>query len=75
MTETTGFEMGWKPCPFCGSKQIKFDKCTLKVKCAKCYATSGFLSKYINEGLSEDEAARTAWNTRYQEGVTDGVPQ
>ena len=63
----------WKRCPFCGSRKIKFSKCTLKVKCAECNATSGFLSKYINQGMSEEEAARTAWNTRYEEGVTNGI--
>lgn len=57
----------WKPCPFCGSRKIKFDKCTLRVKCADCFATSGFISKYINKGLNEEDSAREAWNTRYKE--------
>lgn len=57
----------WKPCPFCGSRKIRFDHCTLRVRCAMCFATSGMITKYINQGMKEEEAARTAWNTRYEE--------
>ena len=53
------------PCPFCGGKKIKFDKCTKRVRCANCFATSGMISKFIAQGMNEDEAALAAWNTRY----------
>ena len=57
----------WKPCPFCGAKKIKFDPCTLRVRCGECRATSGLITRYIAEGLSEQEAARAAWNVRAYE--------
>ena len=53
-----------KPCPFCGSRNIKFDKCTKRVRCKDCYATGGLITLYINKGLSEDEAVLAAWNER-----------
>ena len=65
----------WKPCPFCGSEKIKFDKCTLRVKCANCFATSGFISKYVSQGISEQDAAKMVWNNRFVGlgEVNDGV--
>lgn len=53
-----------KPCPFCGSKNIKIDKCTKRIRCKDCFATSGLITRYINKGLSEDEAVVAAWNER-----------
>jgi hypothetical protein len=32
-----------KPCPFCGSVEIKVDKCTARVRCKNCFATGGQL--------------------------------
>lgn len=54
----------WKPCPFCGSRNIKFDPCTLRVRCGDCRATSGLITKYLKTGKTEEEAAREAWNDR-----------
>ena len=57
----------FKPCPFCGCTDIRFDKCTLRVRCKGCFATSGTITKYINEGMTEEEAAKAAWNERNYE--------
>lgn len=59
--------MSFKECPFCGSEKIKFDKCTLRVRCGSCFATSGLITKFINLGMETEEAAIAAWNTRYAE--------
>lgn len=56
-----------KPCPFCGSIEIKIDKCTSRVRCKNCFATSGMISKLVNQGISEEDAPLRAWNTRYAE--------
>lgn len=56
-----------KPCPFCGSLEIRIDKCTSRVRCKNCYATSGLISKLVNTGTNETEAAVMAWNTRSYE--------
>ena len=53
-----------RPCPFCGSRNIKFDPCTLRVRCGDCRATSGLITRFIREGITEQAAAREAWNTR-----------
>ena len=56
-----------KPCPFCGSLEIRIDKCTSRVRCKNCYATSGLISKLVSTGTNETEAAVKAWNTRSYE--------
>ena len=56
-----------KPCPFCGSKRIRVDHCTKRVRCQECFATSGIISKFIKDGTSENEAPLLAWNTRFYE--------
>lgn len=56
-----------KPCPFCGSILIQVDKCTTRVRCKNCFATSGMISKLVNEGVSEEDAPIIAWNTRAYE--------
>lgn len=56
-----------KPCPFCGSMEIRIEKCTARVRCKNCYATSGMISKLVNQGVSEDKAPIVAWNTRSYE--------
>ncbi len=56
-----------KPCPFCGSTEIKIDMCTARVRCKNCFATSGMISKLIKQGVSEEDAPLMAWNTRYAE--------
>lgn len=53
-----------KPCPFCGSENLKFDKCVCKVTCLDCYAKSPNISKFKKEGVSDEEATILAWNTR-----------
>ena len=53
-----------KPCPFCGSTNIITEKCTKRVRCRDCFATSGFITPYINQGMSEEEAMIMAWNKR-----------
>ena len=58
---------GWKPCPFCGSTIVKFDPCTLRVRCGSCRATSGVITKFVSQGMTEKEAARAAWNERTNE--------
>lgn len=60
-------EKKWRPCPFCGSTEIKFDPCTLRVRCKKCRATSGLISRFTNLGMAEEDAARAAWNERANE--------
>lgn len=56
-----------KPCPFCGEIDIQIDKCTSRVRCKRCFATSGMISRLINKGVSEEDAPLTAWNTRAYE--------
>ena len=56
-----------KPCPFCGSTDIKLDKCTARVRCKNCFATSGMISRLIAYGTSEELAPIMAWNTRAYE--------
>lgn len=53
-----------KPCPFCGSRKIRFDKCTKRARCAECFATSGLITPFINQGKTEEEALYMAWNRR-----------
>lgn len=57
-----------KPCPFCGSTMIRFDKCTRRARCGKCFASGGLITPFINQGMSEDEAMREAWNRRVADG-------
>lgn len=59
-----------KPCPFCGSIDIRIDKCTSRVRCKNCFCTSGLIGRLVeySEKLSEEEAAVKAWNTRYKDG-------
>lgn len=61
-----------KPCPFCGSRNIKMDKCSKRVRCANCYATSGLIAKFRKENMTDDEAAICAWNTREDYAENDG---
>lgn len=56
-----------KPCPFCGSTNIKIDRCSTRVRCGDCFATSGLISKYKEDGMTDVEASEKAWNTRYAE--------
>jgi len=56
-----------KPCPFCGSIHIQVDKCTKRVRCKDCFATSGMITKLIQKGVPEEEAPIRAWNTRSYE--------
>lgn len=60
-----------KPCPFCGSTNIKIDKCTLRVRCGNCFATSGLISKFVKDGKKDFEAALIAWNTRSEDAEND----
>lgn len=57
-----------KPCPFCGSTDIKIDKCTARVRCKNCFATSGLVSRYKDKG---DKAPIWAWNERYEDAKND----
>ena len=65
-------EMRYKPCPFCGSTDIAHDKCTQRVRCRNCRATSGMISKWFNMGFTETESAVMAWNTRWND-ADDGT--
>lgn len=56
-----------KPCPFCGSVHVQIDKCTKRVRCKDCFATSGIITKLIQKGVPEEEAPIRAWNTRSYE--------
>lgn len=56
-----------KPCPFCGEINISIDKCTSRVRCKSCFATSGMISKLVNQGVKEEDAPIIAWNTRAYE--------
>ena len=56
-----------KPCPFCGSTDVMLDKCTARARCKKCFATSGMISKLVNQGVDEKDAPLMAWNTRAYE--------
>lgn len=63
-----------KPCPFCGEINIQIDKCTSRVRCKSCFATSGLISKLINQGVPPEMAPIVAWNTRYYENAeNDGT--
>lgn len=57
-----------KPCPFCGNKDIFFDRCTSHIMCIKCGAKAPFISKFMTPERTESEAAIAAWNTRAYEG-------
>ena len=59
--------MDVKPCPFCGSYNIAIDKCTSRVRCKNCFATSGLISKYLTKTERKEDAALMAWNTRINE--------
>lgn len=59
--------MDIKPCPFCGSYNIIVNKCTERVRCKDCFATSGMISKYLNKAEKKEDAAILAWNTRAYE--------
>lgn len=56
-----------KPCPFCGSTEIMIDKCTTRVRCKKCFASSGLISKLTQKGVPEELAPLLAWNERFYE--------
>lgn len=58
------FEPILKACPFCGSTNIKIDKCVSRARCGDCMATSGLITKYVNQGMDNQEALITVWNTR-----------
>ena len=59
-----------KPCPFCGSVDIRIDKCTARVRCKNCFATSGLIGRFVaySENVSQEKAALQAWNTRWTDG-------
>lgn len=58
---------GLKPCPFCGNPDVWISKCASSVQCRKCFCKSPMITKFVAQGMSETEAARAAWNTRYGE--------
>lgn len=62
-----------KPCPFCGSVEIKVDKCTARVRCKNCFATGGLISRLVkySEMMAQEDAAVLAWNTRCENGSKD----
>ena len=62
-----------KPCPFCGSLDIRIDKCTSRVRCKNCFCTSGLIGRLVKyaDKMSEEEAAVKAWNTRWNNGSTN----
>lgn len=60
-----------KPCPFCGSKKIKIDRCTKRVRCGECFATSGIISRHMKDGLTDYDAAIIAWNERYDDAKNE----
>lgn len=61
-----------KPCPFCGSTELIIDRCTARVRCRNCYATSGLITKLLGEYKKSDQNAPIkAWNVRSYE-KTDG---
>lgn len=57
-----------KPCPFCGGLNIQFDKCTKRARCKDCFSTSGFITPFIAQGMTEEEAMYAAWNRREHAG-------
>lgn len=58
-----------KPCPFCGSVEIHFDKCTSRVRCKNCFCTSGLIARLVEYSKINDENAPIiAWNTRWKDG-------
>lgn len=67
MDKVVEIEIYPKPCPFCGSTDIRIDKCTSRVRCKNCFATSGMISRLISYGVKEEDAPLIAWNTRYAE--------
>lgn len=60
------YEIEIKPCPFCGSTNIKVDKCTSRVRCGNCFCTSGMIGKLVVD-INDKDAAIKAWNTRVGE--------
>ena len=57
-----------KKCPFCGSEDVKINKCTMKTQCKNCFATGPFISRFMKDGRTEEEAAVLAWNWRETNG-------
>ena len=55
-----------KPCPFCGSTDIKIDRCVSRVRCGNCFCTSGLITKLAPDPMAEN-AALMAWNKRFYE--------
>lgn len=62
-----------KPCPFCGSKDIKFAAFDAKdggvvlcMMCIKCEACGPTVDPRPNEGEAEYNDAISAWNRRKQ---------
>ena len=55
-----------KPCPFCGSTNIKIDKCVSRVRCGNCFSASGLISVLAPDPKA-DNAALMAWNKRFYE--------
>ena len=61
-----------KPCPFCGSRKIRIDHCTKRVRCATCFATSGLITPHKKDGMTDQEAAIATWNERCENAENDG---
>jgi len=52
-----------KPCPFCGSDNLKFNKCASMIYCLNCGARNPRISKFLKD-VTEEEATILSWNTR-----------
>ena len=53
-----------KPCPFCGSNNLKFNKCASMIYCLSCGARNPRISKFLKDDVTEEEATVLSWNTR-----------
>ena len=53
-----------KSCPFCGSTEVKFNVCTLRISCKNCFASGPLIGKVVKQLKEERESAIEAWNTR-----------
>lgn len=60
----TRMDYVYEPCPFCGNKKIRHDKCTGRIRCGVCYASGPLIGKFMVEGVSEEQAAVNSWNRR-----------
>lgn len=64
--EISQLESQLLPCPFCGSRRIALDECTLQIMCGYCLAKGPVISRVVDSYYEKPShrVAIEAWNTR-----------